>query len=421
MRVALINQPWSVCPPDDSADSIALVNFELLRRLGRTCEARSYGRMIKGRPAIEKIDGVEYRRVPPARIDRYTRGLRLLDKWRLMPRRKPFHQSALYHRGYATAVARDLSQSPCDIVHVHNFAQCARTIRKHNPSARIVLHMHCDWLTQLDKALVQRCLESVDLVLGVSRMITDHARQRFPTAKIEFRTLYNGVDFDRFAGAQPPAQPGRRILFVGRLSPEKGPHVLIQGFVRVAADFPDVTLDLIGPDNVLSRDFVDPGREDARLEQLASFFQIKDSYRAHLRELVPGGLSGRVRFLGSLPHDKLPGHYAGASMLVVPSVFDEPFGLPLAEAMAAGIPCLATAAGAFPEIVEDGVTGLLTQPADVGALAGALAELLSQPERARQMGLAGRQRAASLFSWDKNAETLADCYRGILGGKRAAQ
>jgi glycosyltransferase involved in cell wall biosynthesis len=413
MRVALINQPWSVSPPDDSADSIALVNFQLLQRLSRTCEVRSYGRLLPGRPAVEKIDGVEYRRVS-AHMDRYTKGLRLLDKWQLMPKGRPFHQSPLYHRGYALAVARDLRISPCDIVHVHNFAQCARIVRKQNPSACIVLHMHCDWLKQLDRTLVERSLESVNLVLGVSQFITDRARERFPDSHVGFHTLYNGVDFDRFACNSPENKPKQRILFVGRLSPEKGVHVLIQAFVQIARDFPDATLHLIGPDNVLSREFVDPNREDPELERLSTFFQSKEGYAAHLRALVPGEFSDRVHFLGTLPHDQLPDHYRAASLLVVPSVFDEPFGLPLVEAMAAGLPCVATSSGAFPEIVEDGVTGLLIPRGKVTSLASVLATLLADPQRCAQMGYAGRQRAAALFSWDKNAKTLADYYREAL-------
>ncbi len=413
MRVALVNQPWSVSPPDNSADSIALVTYQLARRLSQDMDVRCYGRILADRPRNELIEGIEYRRVS-ARFDKLLKGFRLLDHWQLMPKRKPFHQSPLYHIAYAVAVARDLQRSPCHLVHVHNFAQCARIIRLLNPTIRVVLHMHCDWLTQLDERMVGKLLAKVDMVLGVSQYITGNAQRRFAHSKTQFHTLYNGVDFDRFASASRSEIGVRRILFVGRLSPEKGPHVLIDAFKQIAARFPDVSLDLIGPDSVLSREFVDPGRSDLELEKLGRFFSDRASYGAHLRRLVPPELAARVRFVGTIPYDELPAHYASAQMLIVPSVFDEPFGLPLAEAMAAGIPCIATQAGAFPEIVDHQRTGLLVPRADAFALAAAMTEILQDPQRSRRMGTSGRERCKLLFSWDRNAKVLGDHFRGMM-------
>jgi glycosyltransferase involved in cell wall biosynthesis len=414
MRIALVNQPWSVCPPDSSADSIALVISELMRRLAPSCELRVYAKALPGRPKVETIDGVEFRRIS-ARVDALAKPLRLLDKWRITPPTRPFYQSVFYHLGYASAVARDLRRSPCDVVHVHNFAQCARMIRLFNPTVRTVLHMHCDWLAQLDRRLVQRSLKHVDLVLGVSRFITDHAKACFPDAPTQFKTLYNGVDFERFASARamPREKSEQRILYVGRLSPEKGVHVLLEAFSQIADKFPDAVLDLVGPGNVLSREFVDPGRSDGELERLDPFFRNRGSYAAHLKELIPAGIAHRVRFRGSLPHQDLPGIYAGAEMLVVPSVFDEPFGLPLAEAMAAGVPCIATFAGAFVEIIEPHRSGLLVPRANAAALAQAMTELLANRENSVAMGRLARARAAQLFSWDRNAEQLLAHYRNL--------
>lgn len=414
MRVALVNQPWSVCPPDSSADSIALVISELMRRLALSCEVRVYAKALPGRPEVETIDDIEFRRIS-APLDALAKPLRLLDKWRISPPTRPFYQSIFYHLGYASAVARDLRRSPCDVVHVHNFAQCARVIRLFNPKSRTVLHMHCDWLAQLDRRLVQRSLKHVDLVLGVSRFITDHAKACFPDAPTQFKTLYNGVDFARFASATgTPREKGeQRVLFVGRLSPEKGVHVLLEAFCQIAGKFPAAVLELVGPDNVLSREFVDPGRTDPELERLDPYFRNRGSYAAHLKELIPAAIAPRVRFRGSLPHGELPGIYAGAEMLVVPSVFDEPFGLPLAEAMAAGVPCIATLAGAFGEIIEPHRSGLLVPRADAAVLAEAMTELLANRENSTAMGRAARARAAELFSWDRNAEQLFTHYRDL--------
>ena len=179
MKIGMVNQPWSVNPPINSADSIAILSYEMARRLARSHEVISYSPGFRGEAASEIADGILFRRVSRV-VDRVLKPLRLLDSTRLLAPRRPHVASVFYYPGYIFQVARDLARQQCDIIHLHNFSQYARVIRAFNPFARIVLHMHCDWLTMLDPQMVRGRMERADLILGVSDFITKRLKNAFP-------------------------------------------------------------------------------------------------------------------------------------------------------------------------------------------------------------------------------------------------
>jgi glycosyltransferase involved in cell wall biosynthesis len=104
---------------------------------------------------------------------------------------------------------------------------------------------------------------------------------------------------------------------------------------------------------------------------------------------------------------------------VSPSLY-EGFGLPAAEAQACGTPVIATTAGAFPEVIADGETGVLVQPGDARALADAIQSLLGDPQRRAGMGVAGARRAQEQFSWRACAIRTAALYQEVLASRRAS-
>src|SRR5438034_10653049 len=110
------------------------------------------------------------------------------------------------------------------------------------------------------------------------------------------------------------------------------------------------------------------------------------------------GVAERVHFRGWLSASELAEELANASVVVVPSLWPEPFGLVGIEALAAGRPCVASATGGITDWLEHGVGGLCVPPGDVKALSAALNELLSDPARQRAMGLAGQRAVAKKFS-----------------------
>jgi hypothetical protein len=135
--------------------------------------------------------------------------------------------SGLYNRRYFARAARIAVEHDCDVVHLMNFAQPARAVKRAHPQSQVVLHMHCDWLSQLNRRLVRSRAEHVDLVVGCSRYVTGRAQAVLPDLRCE--TLPNGVDVEAFhTGPDAPVRANPRVLFVGRVSPDKGVHVLIE-------------------------------------------------------------------------------------------------------------------------------------------------------------------------------------------------
>ena len=171
----------------------------------------------------------------------------------------------------------------------------------------------------------------------------------------------------------------RRVVFAGRLASPKGTDVLVRAARDVEGEF------------VICGD----GWQLQALKRMA-------------RRL---GVEQRVSFRGWLGAEDLAEELAQASVVVVPSLWPEPFGLVGIEALAAGRPVVASATGGIPDWLEDGVNGLLVPPGDAPALARALDELLADPERQRTMGAAGRDLVARRFTPASHVEALVDAYR----------
>jgi glycosyltransferase involved in cell wall biosynthesis len=137
------------------------------------------------------------------------------------------------------------------------------------------------------------------------------------------------------------------------------------------------------------------------------------SYADALHARLSPAAAARVRFLGTVPQPVLISQYRAADVLVLPSVWQESYGLPVAEAMACGVPVLASASGGVPELIEDGVTGELVPRLDTPALARALREMSAAPARLLEMGAAARTRAERLLTWARSAERLERLYAGV--------
>jgi len=128
------------------------------------------------------------------------------------------------------------------------------------------------------------------------------------------------------------------------------------------------------------------------------------------------GLGETVALLGDVSSERLAEEYVSADIFCLPSV-QESFGIVFLEAMAAGLPVVACRAAGIPEVVEDGVTGLLVPPRDPGGLAGALEALAADPRRARAMGDAGR-RSVAAYTAERVAARFVDAVRSCLEGGR---
>jgi glycosyltransferase involved in cell wall biosynthesis len=334
-------------------------------------------------------------------------------------RKRPYFASIFNDFTYSLKVAKDLQTEKCDIVHIHEESEFISIIRALNPRIRIVLHMHCEWLSQLDHNMIEHRIRKADLILGCSRYITDKIRQSFPSLAGRCQTLYNGVDLATFIN-DPKKNEKRfelkRLLFVSRVTPEKGLHVLLEAFKEVVEKNACVRLEIVGPLNAWTLGSQIWLSEDSKVQKLASFHR-KGSLRPYFdhltHKLVSLEILNNVTFHGLISHEQKVKFYQSADIFVQPSVFGEPFGMGIIEAMACQVPVIATKVGGIPEIVEDGQTGLLVEPGNSRALANAILGLLSNEDLRRKMGKTGRKQAES-FSWNNIVTNLLRLYRDVV-------
>lgn len=424
MKVAFVYPHLYIEDPRTSlSDSLGILTYEMARRMSRSCEITVYPRRGLGQPAEFLEEGIRYRRVNVL-ADQALTLLGLLDRFGLRDPQRPFYTSKWYYASYVAQVARDLAHHGCDVVHMFTFPQFAGAIRAANPQAKIVLHMEDHSLAQRDAALISRYLREVDLVIGCSEYVTSPIRERFPEVAARCQTVYNGVNVESFrrpleSGA-PEQGRTRHILYVGRISPEKGLHVLLDAFAEVAKRHGDVDLVIVGPEAIAPKQFVDPFDDDPLFDELRSFFRRRGGYLDHLRKRLPAELARRVHFTGVVPFARIRRYYQEADVFVIPSLWHEPFGMPTTEAMAAGVPLVATRGGAFTEIVDEGKTGLLVERGDAADLAAALDRLLSNHELREAMSAAARSRARALFDWEDIVGQLLTLYRGIRSTEHPA-
>ncbi|MEX0983649.1 MAG: glycosyltransferase family 4 protein [Actinomycetota bacterium] len=216
--------------------------------------------------------------------------------------------------------------------------------------------------------LLRRVARRLSARIAVSERAAEFERARIGGV---FSVIPNGVEAARFADAEPrqdlPA--GRRLLFVGRLDERKGFAVAVEAFAIVAEQHPGTVLVVVGD-----------GPARGAVDRLAP------------------EVSERVFMLGALPNVDLPPIHAACDLYLGPVTGGESFGIVLVEAMAAGLPVVASDTPGYDEVVRDGVDGLLVPPRDAAALAGAAARILDDEVFAARLAGAGRERAA-MFDW----------------------
>lgn len=427
MRVAFLSQPRDVVVGRGAEKgSVAIVLMELARRLAARAEITVVSPGAHGLAGEDRFpDGL--------RILRTKRSFRKLHGALELARGvsglgQPHFASPFYFKEYGWAAARLLASGRPDLVHIMSYPQFARPIRAALPDARLVLHLHDSAMLHLDRAMALCRLDACAAILTCSDWLRTRLGGRFPELEGRIHTVANGIDADVFKPAPRVGAKGRlRILYVGRVSPEKGIDVLIDAFGQVATQRPEVTLDIVGPVGLLPHSFVrlvagDPAMHKAlpyygrglldRLEK--QVLSARQSYRRALEARIPPALVGRVAFVGPVPHDEVAALYLDADVVVVPSLIAEPFGLPAAEAMASGVPVIASGSGALPDIVRDEETGLLVPPGNAPALANALARLAQDPALRDRMGNAGRERAAATLGWTPGVLKLHSIYTHTL-------
>lgn len=408
MKIAIIYPHARIpSPPTRLFDAVSIVVHEHARRLARDHDVTLVLGQETGTPRSERHEGVNYLRLPLL-ADRAINTLKVLDRFRRPER--PFRTTAAYYLPFAMRVAGVVARERFDVVHLHSAVNFLPRLRRALPGARLVAHIHDHSMRDFDGARAEARLRHADLVLACSEHVIDKVRQRFPAVARRCTALHNGFD-ERFASVRADPAAGRRILFCGRLVPEKGVHVLLSAVARLKDRFPDLELELVGPVDMSPPEFVDCFHDDPPLAEVRPMLGNRAAWEAHLHRLA-APLGDRVQMTGPVPHADLAERYAAANVFAFPSAWREPFGMPVAEAMATGLPVVATRDGAIGEILEEGRSGLLVERGDAVGLADALGRLLDDADLRVRMGAAARLRASRHFAWDSVVARMLRLYEG---------
>lgn len=349
-------------------------------QLGQQHRLTIVGRSDPELPDAEIVDGIRYVRVP-------SDGL--------------FEQ-------YAEGVIGFLSQQGehYDIIHIFNRPRLVLPVRSIAPASRIILSMHNDMFhpAMIHPEEGSAAVEQTERIITISNYIGQEIVRYHPHAAPKLRTIYSGVDLSLFAPwmesdyarnernslrAQNQLEAKKVILFVGRLSRNKGPHVLVKAMSHLKHS--DAALVVVGgawySDNKVS-DYI------AYVRALAD------------RSPLPVITTGYVQ------SGDIHRWFSAADVFVCTSLWDEPLARVHYEAMAAGLPFLTTARGGNPEVLLNDNGLLITDPENPLEYAEKLNHLLSNMEASRQMGLRGRRLAEQRFVWPRVAQEILEVWNG---------
>jgi glycogen(starch) synthase len=255
--------------------------------------------------------------------------------------------------------------------------------------APVLLTLHSPLMREAvgPDTLYGRALRSARWLNCNSHALRNDVCRNVPEMELRSSVTYCGMDPPALEPApRPRAEPV--VLGFGRLVADKGFDLAVRAFATVRARFPRARLVLAGE-----------GEARSGLERLATAC----------------GIGGAVDFAGPQSPEQIPGLINRASVVVVPSRWDEPFGLVALEAALMARPVVAARAGGLVEVVEDGVTGLLVEKECPEALADAVAGLLADPVAADRMGATARARAVERFGWDRCVDEYERLYRWTRG------
>lgn len=287
-----------------------------------------------------------------------------------------------------------------DVVLLENAPRYAVGIHRHFPGAKVAQHYH----NVPEEASAWRAIDAcTDGYFCVSDFIRREVETLFRLtgpARAKAKVFYNCLDVDRFKDAGGQWRKRKRtelgmsegdkvVIYTGRLQPYKGVKELLSGFSRLRR--PDAKLLIVGGS------FYGGGKGSRFIGEL---------------KRIAEALEGRVIFTGFVPYAAMPEYYAAADVAVVPSICDDAFALSALEALAAGLPVVATRSGGIPEVVDERCALLLERDGTLpGSIADSLSAILSDDGLRKGMSEAARRRA-ELFAaetyWDRFTKLIHD-------------
>ncbi|MEO0139531.1 MAG: glycosyltransferase family 4 protein [candidate division WOR-3 bacterium] len=279
-----------------------------------------------------------------------------------------------------------------DIVHIHG--QVAPTLPilalKYSNSINVIT-FHAAYrkniLAKTFKPYIKGYFSRINGFIAVSPAAIEPILKHF--GNIDYRIITNGVDVEKFNPNKKPLQHlmgYKNILFVGRPEPRKGLRFLINAMTIILSKVPNARLIVVGSGPLLG----------------------------YYKSLVPEEIKDRVLFEGAVDSDVLPRYYRSADVFVSPATRSESFGMVLLEAMASGVPVVATNNEGYRYVVKDGENGLLSEPENEVDLANKIIRVLTD-ENLRQRLISNGLETAKRFSWKNIAKEVEGYYLELMG------
>lgn len=312
-----------------------------------------------------------------------------------------------YHKRlqYIQAALKLVQRNRFDVIQIENRPSFVPYVRKAFPHTPIVLSLHSlTFMSQLTNARANQILRQVNGVTTVSKFVTQWMKNRYPQHAQKFRTAISGVETDLFRPRPVSFKQSVRqrwklanqynILFVGRIIPGKGLHTLVRAVALLRKRYPDMAVVAVG----------------------ASWPGVQ-KLTAYMRQIVLlcQQLKVPIRFTGYLPPGRVATAYHLGDVFVCPSMFREGLTLVSLEAMASGIPVIASKRGGIQEAIVQGKTGLLVSDfRSPAAFAREIEKIRRSPMLARSLSAAGLRRVRTAFSWDRTVQQLKNHYQSLI-------
>lgn len=325
-------------------------------------------------------------------------------------------------RDYIHSVNSRLDKS-FGLVYIFNRPLWVLSICESHPKLNYSLSLHNEMFhpDRITKSEALECMDRLKFITAVSRYIANMVSDIVPQAKEKISVVYSGTK------AQPFCRPDSEgyqlekkrlkesiglgdkkiVLFVGRLIPDKGVHVLIEAMKQVMEERNDAALVVVGSSSWSMAESC------SKIEGARGYFDFdlfgkngSDAYAKSIGRLS-GKLSGNVLFTGFLPPSEITAYYHMADLFVCPSQWAEPLARVLYEAMAAGLPVITTNRGGNPEVVRNDINGIVVDDYKSGqCLAKAIGFLLDNASIALEMGKTGHSQVADTYNWRRVAEDI---------------
>ncbi|NEW06674.1 glycosyltransferase family 4 protein [Paenibacillus sp. SYP-B3998] len=293
-------------------------------------------------------------------------------------------------KAYLANVLTTIKGHPYDVIQIDNRPSFVPAVKKIFPNTQISVFLHSATFISppmTSQAKANSELHGADLIVGNSLSLQNHLKKKFPAHSSKVRFVHLGVDLDQFKPREQRKTVGKPfvILFAGRLIPQKGIPVLMKATQIVRKSVPHVKLVIAGGTG-------------------------HPSYKQYLKRLA-ASLHIPVTFKGYVSRSQMPNFYASGNCFVCPSQKLEAFGLVNVEAMASGIPTVASRNGGIPEIIDHRSNGLLvTNYLSPQAFAKQIITIAQHPLIAKKLAKQARKDVIRRFSWKATANKLEKIY-----------